>query len=33
MQIKVREIAENELDAFIDFPFTLYKEDLIGWGS
>lgn len=27
MQIKVREIAENELDAFIDFPFTLYKED------
>lgn len=27
MQIKVREIAENELDVFIDFPFTLYKKD------
>ena len=27
MAVNVREISDNELDAFVDFPFELYKND------
>ena len=27
MAVKVREITDQELDAFINFPFELYKND------